>query len=325
MPWPDRKRPWVSAWAALRLALWARSNRIDLIHCNEHDVYPFGSLVQRLVRVPIVCHVRFSLNRGFCEWAFGGRRQPAALLWTSEQQRKDCAEAIGGIVPESRQHLVRLGPDLTRFGAQPVDLAPLRARFDIKPGELVIGSTGALRPIKRIEDFIDLVSRLSSRYPNLVGLIAGGAVAGDEAYRAFIEQRIQESGLGRRLRWLGHVEPVEPLLRVLDVFVSTSQYETFGNSVAEAMACQLPVAAYTGGSVHEVLGPAGSVVETGDLEGLIQAVDALLSDPEKRARFGRLGLERMATHFSPAASFAQLRAIYDQLGTPRATPPAPSR
>lgn len=313
MTWPDWRRPW-TAWPALRAARWARARGVNVIHCNEHDVYPFGSFLRTILRVPIVCHVRFNLKRGFCEWAFGGTRTPDALLWTSEQQRQDCAEAIGGIVPEDRQHLVRLGPDLTKFGSGPVDRVALQRRFDLRPGELVVGSTGALRPIKRIEDFVDLIARLSTKFPNLVGLIAGGAVAGDEAYRDAILQRIQGTGLERRLRWLGHVEPVEPLLRMLDVFVSTSEYETFGNSVAEAMACQLPVVAYTGGSVQEVIGPAGDIVANGDLDGLSAAVERLLGDAERRATLGRLGLERMSTRFSPAASFEKLRQIYHQLG-----------
>src|SRR5262245_38482793 len=50
MPWPDRHRPLGGLWHAWRIARWARRHRIDVIHCNEHDVYPFANLLRRLFR-----------------------------------------------------------------------------------------------------------------------------------------------------------------------------------------------------------------------------------------------------------------------------------
>ena len=64
------------------VARWARRVRVDVIHCNEHNVYPFARLLRRLLARPIVCHVRYRFDRGFAEWAFANRRQPDALLWT---------------------------------------------------------------------------------------------------------------------------------------------------------------------------------------------------------------------------------------------------
>ena len=115
MPWPNRRWPLPSLWHAWRLARWARRNKVEVIHCNEHNVYPFASLVRRFLRRPIVCHVRFMVGGEFCRWAFGkAGRQPDALLWTSMQQQKDCGAAVEGIIPLDRQHLVAVfgsGPD----------------------------------------------------------------------------------------------------------------------------------------------------------------------------------------------------------------------
>lgn len=300
----------VEAW---RVARWARKRGVSIVHCNEHDVYPFGVLVARMLRRPVVCHVRFAVDRQFCEWAFGGWRAPDALLWTTNQQRDDCAAAVAGVVDERRQHLIRLGPDPSSLGADGMDRPSARRAFDVRDGEIAIGTAAALRPVKRIHDFVDLVVRLAGRHPNVVGLIAGGSVEGDEAYRAEIQRRIAASGLGRRLRWLGHLEPIGPFLASLDVFVSTSEYETFGNSVCEAMACALPVAGYVGGSIHEVIGNAGLVVPNGSLDRLTAAVEGLVTDGQARARLGELGRQRVAAEFNPAVSFDRLRRVYEAL------------
>src|SRR5258708_15840921 len=56
MPWPNRRRPGSALWHALRLARWARRRGIDIIHCNEHNVYPFALLLRRVMRRPPVFH-----------------------------------------------------------------------------------------------------------------------------------------------------------------------------------------------------------------------------------------------------------------------------
>src|SRR5262245_28700324 len=46
MAWPDRRKPWQAFSDAAKVVLWARRYRIGIVHCNEHDVYPFAHLVQ---------------------------------------------------------------------------------------------------------------------------------------------------------------------------------------------------------------------------------------------------------------------------------------
>jgi len=313
MPWPDRRRPAASLVTAWRLARWARRQGVTLIHCNEHDVYPFAVLVRLFLRVPVVCHVRFALDRGFATWAFRGWKQPQALLWTSEQQRRDSAEAIAGVVPANRQHLVRLGPDPQIFNPATDERPAARRALGLGDEQVAIGMASALRPIKRVGDFIDVVETLGRDDPRIVGLIAGGAVTGEEVYAEKMRGRVLQSPLGERLRWLGHVEAVAPFLRVLDLFVSTSEYETFGNSVCEAMACRVPVVAYAGGSVAEVVGDAGVIVPTGDLHGLMEAARLYVTDKGARDDAGLRGYRRATTEFSPQASFRSLLEAYGEV------------
>ncbi len=313
MPLPNRCWPFSSLWQARCLAQWIIQHNIDIIHCNEHNIYPFAVLLRRLTNRPLVCHVRYKLKRGFCEWAFGGIRQPDALLWTTKQQRDDSEAAVKGLVPEDRQHLVSLGVCLDTFGTQAPARERTRETWGVRPDEIVFGTASGLSPRKRIEEFIALIEWLSRKDERVVGIIAGDARAGYEGYREQVLRRIDSAGLGRRLRWLGRLEPVEPFYHACDVYVSTSEYETFGNSVCEAMACRRPVVAYRGGSVHEVVQEAGCIVETGDFNALADASLELLQDPDRRAKLGTLGQERVARYFNPARSFVQLIDIYDTI------------
>jgi glycosyltransferase involved in cell wall biosynthesis len=313
MPWPSRRWPLPSLWHAWQLSRWARRHRIDVIHCNEHNVYPFALVLRRFLSRPIVCHVRYRLESGFASWAFGGERQPEALLWTSCQQKADSAAAVAGIVAEERQHIVPLGLDLSMFGTRAAGRVATRRSWGVNPDAVVIGQATALRPRKRIEDFIDLVVRLAREDERVVGVLAGDIVPGDEQYREKISRHIAASGLGRRFVWLGNLDDVEPFYHGIDVFVSTSEYETFGNSVCEAMACARPVVAYRGGSVHEVVGEAGLIVGDCDLPALTSAARRCVQLSKVRETLGVQGRERMRERFNPAASLEQLRAIYQSL------------
>jgi glycosyltransferase involved in cell wall biosynthesis len=317
MPWFNRFWPLASLWQAWKLARWARKKDVQIIHCNEHNVYPFALVLRRFLNRPIVCHVRFAMDRGFCEWAFGGPgRQPDALLWTSRQQAADCSEAIAGIIPPEKQHLIYLGLNLEEFGTLSTGREETRKSWGFEPDEIVLGTASALKPIKRLEEYVELVARIASRHPGVVGVLAGDAPAGEDAYRAQILECIRKTGLGRRFRWLGNLEDIEPFHHAVDIFVSTSEYETFGNSVCEAMACRRPVVAYRGGSVHEVLGDAGIVLQTGDLDGAVQAVDKLVLDPKLRVELGNKARNRVAECFDPAKSFERLIGVYEGLLVP---------
>ncbi len=314
MYWPDRKRILLSVLHAWKLKRWMKKHHVQLIHCYEHDLYPFAVLLRQMTSCPLLCHVHFSLDRAFSSWAFGGpRKQPDALIWTSHQQQSDCAGVLAGLVPPSKEHVVPLGLDISRFGSHTEQREELRRSLDIAPDEVVIGAACALRARKRVDDFLELVRLLQARDSRVVGLLAGGEVSGDEAYAREIIPKIRALEETGRFRWLGNLEPVEPLMQATDIFVSTSEYETFGMSVLEAMACGKPVVAYRGGSVQEVLADTGLGAETGDLPTLVSLAQSLIADGDRRNILGTAARRRVAEEYNPHKSLKQLKQIYDSL------------
>jgi glycosyltransferase involved in cell wall biosynthesis len=313
MPWPGGVRTVSVGVNAVALRRWIRQQHARVLHCYEHDLYPFAVILRALTGLPLVCHVHFAMERPFAAWAFSGWRLPEAVIWTSEQQRRDCESAVTGIVPAERQHVVPLGLSVERFGKIDQQGSDLRRQLGIGSDQVVVATACALRARKRVDDFLSLAEVILQRHPYVTVLLAGGEVPGDEQYASEIVPRIRAAERHPRFRWLGHLEPVEPLMHAADVFVSTSEYETFGMSVLEAMACGKAVVAYEAGSVLEVLGAAGVTVKTGDIAELIAGTEALLSNVEVRARYGAAARVRVATTFDPADSFSRITSIYDGL------------
>jgi glycosyltransferase involved in cell wall biosynthesis len=317
MVWPDRADLVRSLWQAWQLRRWMNQLGSNYIHCYEHDLYPFAALLRSITSFPLVCHIHFAVGRDFAAWAFGGpRKRPDAVIWTSHRQRADSSAALEGLVSDECQHVIPLGVDLRRFGTQSAARQEFRSRFGLSPSDIVISAACALRARKRVDDFVALVRAIHERYPQVVGVLAGGEVPGDEAYAQEIIPRLRSAEQNGGFKWLGNLEPIEPLLQGSDIFVSTSEYETFGMSVLESMACAKTVVAYEGGSIGEVVADAGAIVPTGDLNALIEVTEALVTNAARRHELGEAARRRVSTEFNPENSLKQLVRIYASLKRP---------
>lgn len=300
MRWFDRYRPWQAIGDALQLSKWMRRHGIDLLHCNEHQIYPFAALVARFSGAPVVCHVRSLLTPGFSSWAFR-KREPDALIWCTQHMADRGKETLAGCVANDRQHVIPLGLTLTAA-----------TKHEPTNEQVTVGMACFIRPGKRIQDFLELARRFAHR-PNVAFQLAGGPARGDEPYFESLRPEIEDYVERGLLEWKGHVDPVEDFHRDVDIFVSTSEHESFGMSVCEAMACGNPIAAYAGGAVEEIVGDAGIVVPTGELDGLANALEQLIADPVRRQQLGAKGRDRVERLYSPEKNLVKLRRVYTSL------------
>jgi glycosyltransferase involved in cell wall biosynthesis len=102
--------------------------------------------------------------------------------------------------------------------------------------------------------------------------------------------------------------------RSFDLLVMPSQdrrnwMEQFGRVAVEAMACGVPVVASRSGSLPEVVGDAGMLIQPDDVRAWRKAIDDLAADPEHRARLATAGPHR-AAQFSWSAIATQHHDLY---------------
>jgi glycosyltransferase involved in cell wall biosynthesis len=292
IPLPPPRKLW--PWAFLR-SLWSlrrlvRQHRIDLIHCNEQDIYPIGQYLARLCRLPVVVSIHFTMDPAFCNWAFAGRRQPARMFFLGRGSREACRYGVAPVLPEDRWRLLPNGLDLERFRPDLSLREEFRHRHGLD-GDVVLGVACALRPRKQLEHLFEAATRLQN--PRVKVVVAGGPVAGDEAYAEGLLAEAR-SRLGDRLVPLGHLDELRGLYNGLDVFVNTSQEEACSISVLESLACGCPVVGYPSKSVDEqVLPGGGQMVEQGRVDLLAAALAGWASDAPRREA-GRRGARARA-------------------------------
>jgi glycosyltransferase involved in cell wall biosynthesis len=114
-------------------------------------------------------------------------------------------------------------------------------------------------------------------------------ILGEGEERESLEALVRELGLKDRVNLPGCVRDPNPTLHSADLFVMSSHYEGFSNSLLEAMACKLAVIATNcTSSVTEIIrdGVNGVVVPANDLNALASAMDRLMGNQTERTRLG---------------------------------------
>jgi len=279
LPLPDKWNPVPFGRAVWHLRTIAKKWGIQLIHCNEQDIYPIGRYLGRLCRLPVVVSVHFRMERGYCEWAFGRLPQPQRMFFVSRRNLEACAPALDGVVPESHWRVLHNGLDLGHYQPDHELRAKFRREHSIGTAKL-IGVACALRPRKQLEHLFEAATHL----PREVRVaVAGGPVRGDEDYARDL---LAQAGarLGDRLITTGHLGDLRGFCNALDLFVNTSSEEACPIGPLEAMACGCPVVGYDSKAVDELVLPdGGEIVAQDDIGQLVAALNGWLGDPPRLA------------------------------------------
>jgi glycosyltransferase involved in cell wall biosynthesis len=128
------------------------------------------------------------------------------------------------------------------------------------------------------------------------------------------EGMIARAGLSKYVRWIGYVDEEDKptLYRHAEVFVFPSRREGFGLPPLEAMACGTPVVAGDGGSLPEIIGPAGFAVDPDDPRAMAGAIISILTQDDLAADLRRRG-PLQAAKFTWENTAAETLLVYDRV------------
>jgi glycosyltransferase involved in cell wall biosynthesis len=211
-------------------------------------------------------------------------RRLGRILTVSESSARDIALDFG--VDPDRLQVVPLGVDS-------VFAPPTAPRV---PGRIV-AMASADTPMKGIDTLLEAFAKLRTERDVELLLVSRPKPGGTT------EQLIERLSIGDAVRFVNGISDAElaEVVASAEIACVPSLYEGFSLPTVEAMACATPLVVSRAGAIPEVVGPEGlcaDLVTPGDVGELVQALEDLLDDPERRARMGAAGRERALAEYS---------------------------
>ncbi|MBB6001547.1 N-acetyl-alpha-D-glucosaminyl L-malate synthase BshA [Arcicella rosea] len=175
-------------------------------------------------------------------------------------------------------------------------------------GEKLLMHTSNFRKVKRIEDVVHVFHKVNQKIPSKLLLV------GDGPERTSIEMLCRELGVQQDVRFLGKLDVIEEVLSLADLFLLTSEKESFGLAALEAMACEVPIISSDAGGLPEVNvhGVTGYVSKIGDTDDMAKNAISILEDDEVLARFKHNAHER-AKEFDIANILPLYERYYEEV------------
>lgn len=316
----------VRAWLKLR-ELFAEQ-RFDIVHDNQ--TLSYGISLMQTLGVPVVATIHHPLTidlqnalrqaRSLYEmvrrtlwspWVMQqivARRLPRAIV-VSQTSRKAVEEAFK--LDPARMRVVYNGIDTERFRPLP--------DVERQQGVLLYVGNSEDRN-KGAQYLIDALHILQNDRRDYQLVL----VDNEKSRLKLVPRLVQEYGLWSRVHFTGRVS-TEQLVRLYNqatLVVSPSLYEGFGLPAAEAMACETPVIATTGGAFPEVIDheKTGWLVRPGDADALADGIRLLMDDEELRGRLARAGRQSILERFSWRKAAEETVAVYEELVGGKSTP-----
>ena len=233
--------------------------------------------------------------------------QTAPLLLARSHSLMDRLAAMGA--PRERLRLNRTGI--------PLDAFPFLQRPAPADGAWQFVQACRLIAKKGLRTSLRAFARFRERWP-----AAKFILAGDGPMRAEVEKMVAEMELGSAVELRGFLDQagLAKLYAESHIFLHPSEMtedlnqEGVPNSMLEAMATGLPVAATLHGGIPEAVtdGATGFLVEERDDEGLASAMLRMAGDPEMWARMGAAAAQSVQEEFSQARAIEKLEGFYDE-------------
>ena len=300
---------WSAVKGAFELGRYIRRHRIQVLHAFDVPTDIFGAPVARAFGVPAVITCQLSFR--CAEFYTAAERR---LLWVTDllsdrivvNSRAVQDDLIARGVPASKLFVSYNGIDAAAF-RRCEDAARVP---QVAGASIVVGTICALRKEKRLDLLLTAFARLIRPYPETRLLIVGTGEK-EGAWRQLSEQL----GLGPKCVFVPAQDDVRPWLHSMDVFVSTSESESFPNAVLEAMAAGCCVVGSRVGGLPELItdGQNGLMFDAGDVDMLERALRRVLDGAALRKRLASSAERTASEQFSIEIAARRTEALYSAL------------
>jgi glycosyltransferase involved in cell wall biosynthesis len=238
-----------------------------------------------------------------------------ALIANSQSGKNFVMRTLG--LADDKVHVVRNGVDVERFYQR--EAAAARARLGLPESGPVVGMVATFKRQKNHHHFLRMARAIIDQQPQARFVCVGQAMRdnqqGAQDYYDEMQRLVDQLDLRDHCLFAGNRNDLPEVYNAFDVVVLPSSREGVPNVLLEAQACGVPVVAtdVADNSIIVKDGHSGYVVPLDDVEALTERTVQLISDPVRRATFGRNARALVQSEFSVEKCTERTAAIYQHL------------
>jgi len=277
-----------------------RAGRFDIVHTHDYKSNTVARMLTPAGKYRIVATAHGynqTTRREGCYYSLERMllRRADAVICPSRNLASYLADT--GISP-TRLHVIHNGIELDHW--------PFRAR-SVPHDPPVVLYVGRLSREKNVQALLQACAMVVRDAAPLQLQIAGEGPQRDDLVR-----QAAELGLADTVQWLGLRDDVPDLLAAADLFVNPSMTEAMPNTVLEALAAGAPVIATDAGATEELIinEQTGLLIPPGDVGAIVDAMTAMLADPDLGKSMAWRGRAHVERHFDFRIRMAHIVALY---------------
>lgn len=291
-----------------------KTDHLDVLHVHYAIPHASAALLAKQILASEGIHIPVVTTLHGTDITLVGREATMESVVTWSIQNSDAVTAVSDSLKQDTYKHFKITKDITvvpnfidfiRFNKQKKE----HFKKAIAPNnEKILVHTSNFRKVKRVEDVVRVFAKVNKVIPGKLLLI------GDGPERTHIEMICREENLCDNITFLGKQDAIEEILSVCDLFLLTSESESFGLAALEAMACQVPVISSNAGGIPEVNidGVTGYMSNVGDVDDMAANAIKILQDDETLLRFKQNALEQ-AKKFDLKVVLKEYEAVYESV------------
>jgi glycosyltransferase involved in cell wall biosynthesis len=295
-----------------------RARKYDLIYANTQKALVVGAIASFLARRPLVYHLHDILSlehfsKTNLQVAVNLINRCAALVIANSQASKMAFLEAGG-----KSDLVRVvynGFAAKNYEVDELEVRNLRENLKLED-KFVIGHFSRLSPWKGQHILIDALSQCPQ---DVVVILVGDALFGEQEYVKDLHQKVTALGLENRVNFLGFRADIPQLMTMCDLVTHTSTApEPFGRVIVEAMLCGKPVIAAEAGGAMELVedGINGFLVAPGEPQELAQVIYNCRQESAKTANIANNARISASERFDVRIINQQIQELLKSIRSP---------
>ncbi len=263
------------------------NNQLDLLHV--HYAIPHASaaymakkiLEKQGIKIPVITTLHGT------DITLVGKDKTYAPVVTFSINESDAITAVSNNLRDETYKFFKIEKeievihnfvDVQRFQRKPLDAF----KKVIAPnGERILMHASNFRKVKRVQDVVKIFAQVNKVIPSKLLFV------GDGPERPGAESLGRELGIFDEIRFVGKQEQMEDILAVADLFLLTSEYESFGLAALEAMAAGVPVISTNAGGLTEINenGKTGYLSDVGDVDTMSKQAISILTNEQTLQQF----------------------------------------